>query len=160
MEFKSLTLWKGSTERKQFDQVQEPGWFAFIFLMQIELVLAHRIWVRLSQVLHSSRLWLRATGFLHLKHRGATCLGVGPGRDEVLLWLFSGPGLRDMSPALSKNWNVAILFEKYAMRDLAQRESFVNFLWKCPVLSKEKTVTQVVQYGCSEWSFRLYRTKV
>ena len=36
------------------------------------------------------------------------------------------------------------------MRDLAQRESFVDFLWKCPVLSKDKTVTQVVQYGCSE----------
>ena len=147
MEFKSLTLSKGSPERKRFEQVQEPSWFAFIFLMQIELVLAHWIWFRLWQVSRSKRLWLRATGFSHLKY------------DVVLLWLFSGPGLRDMSPALSKIWNDAILFEWYAIRDLAQRECFVGFLWKCPVLSKYKTVTQVVQYGCSGWSLRLYLTK-
>lgn len=159
MEFKSLTLSKGSSERKRFEQVQEPSWFAFIFLMQIELVLAHWIWVRLWQVSRSKRLRLRATGFSHLKYRGAICLRVGLGHEVVLLWLFSVPGLRDMSPALSKIWNVAILFEWYAVRDLAQRECFVGFLWKCPVLSKDKTVTQVVQYGCSGWSLRLYWTK-
>ena len=67
------------------------------------------------------------------------------------------PGVEDRGfTALSKIWNVAILFEWYAVRDLAQRECFVGFPWKCPVLSKDKTVTQVVQYGCSGWSLRLY----